>query len=151
MNFIIYQMKNILENHISFLLIKKKLKNPDFRNFLEFFPRIHKKIIILDYPFKKAVRIFYLLYFFIILDYFPFNFLKFPQIKTQAANANATNLEKIELYKKTQIFLEIIYKKLYFIVLNYEESVLQFFEFENLNKIRKIKEISFDHSNNSHK
>lgn len=77
--------------------------------------------------------------------------MKFPQIKTQAANANDSNLEKIELYKKTQIFLEIIYKKLYFIVLNYEESVLQFFEFENLNKLRKIKEISFDHSNNSHK
>ncbi len=72
--------------------------------------------------------------------------MKFPQVKSQV-NKGGTNLEKIALYKKTQIFLEIIYKKLHFIVLNYEESELQIYRIENLNKIRKIKEISFDNSN----
>jgi len=72
--------------------------------------------------------------------------LKFPQIKSQKKVGN--NLEKIELYKKTQIFLEVIYKKLHFLVLNYEESEIQIFRFENLNKLKKIKEISFDNSKN---
>jgi len=71
--------------------------------------------------------------------------LKFPQIKPQPGNTDS-NLEKIELFKKTQIFLEIIYKKLYFIVLNYEESEIQIYKVENLNKLRKVKEISFDNS-----
>ena len=72
--------------------------------------------------------------------------MKFPQIKSQKKVGN--NLEKIELYKKTQIFLEVIYKKLHFLVLNYEESEIQIFRFENLNKLKKIKEISFDNSKN---
>jgi len=71
--------------------------------------------------------------------------LKFPQIKSQQGNAGI-NLEKIALFKKTQIFLEIIYKKLYFILLNYEESEIQIYKVENLNKLRKVKEISFDNS-----
>jgi len=70
--------------------------------------------------------------------------LKFPQIKSQKKGGNS--LEKIELYKKTQIFLEVIYKKLHFLVLNYEEKELQIFRFENLNKLKKIKDISFDNS-----
>jgi len=80
------------------------------------------------------------------LDYFPFNFLKFPQIKSQPYNEGSGNVEKIALFKKTQIFLEIIYKKLYFIVLNYEESEIQIYKVENLNKLRKVKEITFDNS-----
>ena len=70
--------------------------------------------------------------------------MKFPQIKRQ--KKGEINLEKIELYKKTQIFLEIIYKKLHFLVLNYEEKELQIFRFENLNKLKRVKEISFDNS-----
>ena len=70
--------------------------------------------------------------------------MKFPQIKSQKKGGNS--LEKIELYKKTQIFLEVIYKKLHFLVLNYEEKELQIFRFENLNKLKKIKDISFDNS-----
>jgi len=81
-----------------------------------------------------------------ILDYFPFNFLKFPQIKNQNNNSGS-NLDKFSLFKKTQIFLEIIYKKLYFLILNFEESELHIYKVENLNKLRKVKEISFDNSN----
>lgn len=71
--------------------------------------------------------------------------MKFPQIKIQQGNTGS-NLEKIGLYRKTQVFLEIIYKKLFFIVLNYEESELQIYKVENLNKIKKLKEIPFDNS-----
>ena len=70
--------------------------------------------------------------------------MKFPQIKCQKKGEN--NLERIELYKKTQVFLEVIYKKLHFLVLNYEEKELQIFRFVNLNKLKKVKDISFDNS-----
>ena len=72
--------------------------------------------------------------------------MKFPQIKSQPYNEVIGNVEKIAQFKKTQIFLEIIYKKLYFIVLNYEESEIQIYKVENLNKLRKVKEITFDNS-----
>lgn len=35
---------------------------------------------------------------------------------------------------------------LYFIVLNYEEAEIQIYRIENLNKLVKVKEITFDNS-----
>ena len=47
--------------------------------------------------------------------------------KSQESFLMDSYLQKKALYKRTQYFLESIYKKLYFICLNYEEAEIQIY------------------------
>lgn len=55
-------------------------------------------------------------------------------------------MDKEALYKKNQFFIETLYKKLYFICLNYEEAEIQVYEIENLQNIKKFKTIIFENT-----
>jgi hypothetical protein len=67
---------------------------------------------------------------------------KFPK----QDNITLDGMEKESIYKKTQYFLESLYKKLFFICLNYEDSEIQIYEIESLINIKKVKTIIFENS-----
>jgi hypothetical protein len=66
--------------------------------------------------------------------------------KNPKQESEKIDLVKESIYKKTQYYLETIYKKLYFICLNYEDAEIQIYEIESLVLIKKVKGISFDSS-----
>ena len=53
-------------------------------------------------------------------------------------------INKKENYKENHFLLEAIYRKVYFVYVNYDISYVQFFKVKNLYNIIKVDEIQFD-------
>lgn len=76
----------------------------------------------------------------------------FGMFKSSAIKKNQENplldgyQQKEQLYKKTQFFLETIYKKLYFISLNYDSAEIQIYHVESLISLKKVKTIIFENT-----
>ena len=68
------------------------------------------------------------------------------------ANATKDNLKKEpiinnkENYKENHFLLDAIYRKMYFVYVNYDTSYVQFYKVKNLYNINKVYEIQFDSS-----
>lgn len=79
--------------------------------------------------------------------FFSFLFGSKKKLNEEEENPNEPIIAKKENYSQNHFFLEAIYKKLYFVYLNYEEGFIQFYHIKTLQEIKKIYEIQFENKN----
>lgn len=131
-------IKNYLFNSkLSILALERKDKNFDFMNLSneKYFTKLHP----FTFPYKQVASSEHRMSITKL-----FGLFKGQNLKNSENEKGNEELSKQALYKKNQFFLETIYKKLYFICLNNDESEIQFFHVESLTTLKKVRIINYD-------